>query len=94
MLNPDGTHSTTPDQLASTLSNYFKSIFTSNNQVPRQLTGSQRINHQVNSTPPLTSPAAGDFRPTQDGTADAASGIGDIPATDTYTNSTPDMQEL
>jgi hypothetical protein len=28
LMNPDGSHSTTPDQLAATVTNYFKTIFT------------------------------------------------------------------
>jgi hypothetical protein len=45
LTNPDGTHSTTPDQIAATLTSYFQSIFTSS------ISLSQRSNAQ---SPPST----------------------------------------
>ena len=90
--NPDGSLSTTPDQLANTLIHYFQSIFTSQSQPTNQTTSTQQLPPSP-VTLPSHAPNANinHHNPACESTAVFTRDSLVSPANDTYTNSIPDM---
>jgi hypothetical protein len=96
LQNQDGSQSTTPDQLASTLVNYFQSIFSSQNQHQQQ----PQFPQQPNPTAPSLTDSSPlpttdhNHNPNLVQVPNSLEGSPNSPATDIYTNSIPNMQEL
>lgn len=94
LQNPDGSHSTTPEQLANTLIHCFQSIFASQNQPPHQPTASQQPSPSTLLPARTTATTNHDHNPAPEEIADTTTVAWDCTAQDTYANSIPDMQEL
>lgn len=94
LQNPNGTHSTTPQQLADTLLNYFKHIFASDNNI--SVSSMMPANDEAVTTP--NSLYAGhDQQPQAWVPASSIEHDPPSPSDDpqqSYTNSTPDIHEL
>jgi len=94
LQNLDGSHSTTPDQLANTLIHYFQSIFASQSHHSQAPISPYQPGTSVNLTTDIPTPTHHQHNPSHEQPAPTTAGSLDSPSHHTFTNSTLDMQEL